>query len=135
MCSNISGTGRNITINNWFTSYELVHRMLNCHRLTVVGTLRKDKREIPAAFIMDRGRDRNTSLFGFQEKCTLLSYVAKKNKVVRLLFSMHNDEKIYASTGKARKPKMITCYKKTKGGVDVVDKPCASYTCAQNIWR
>ena len=30
---------------------------------------------------------------------------------------------------------MITCYNKTKGKVDVVDKLCASYTCARNTRR
>ena len=41
MCSNISGTGQNIAADNWFISYELVHKMFNCHHLTVVGNLRK----------------------------------------------------------------------------------------------
>ena len=81
MCSDKSGSGRNITIDNWFTSCELVHKMLNDHRRTVVGTLRKNKREIPATFISGRGRDKYTSLFGFQEKCTLLSYVPKMNSI------------------------------------------------------
>ena len=31
MCSNISGSGRNMIIDNWFTSYELVHRIPNRH--------------------------------------------------------------------------------------------------------
>ena len=75
--------------------------MLNRYLLKVVGTLRKNKREIPAAFITDRGRDRNISLSCFQEKCTLLSYVPKVNKVVLLLSSMHNDDKIDESTGDA----------------------------------
>ena len=30
---------------------------------------------------------------------------------------------------------MITSYNKTKGGFDVVDKLCASYTCARNMRR
>ena len=30
---------------------------------------------------------------------------------------------------------MITCYNKIKGGVDVVDRLCASYACAQNTRR
>ena len=107
--------------------------MLNRHHLTVVGTVRKNKREISAAFITDRGRDRNTSLFGLQEQCTLLSYVPKVNNVVLLLASMHNDDKIDVSTGDAQKPEMITFYNKTKGVVDVVDKLCASYTCVLHI--
>ena len=44
MCSDTSESGRNIAIDKWYTNYELVHRMLNDHRCTVVGTLRKNKR-------------------------------------------------------------------------------------------
>ena len=102
MCSNISGTGCSIAVDNWFTSCELVHRMLtHHHHLTVVVTHRRNKRETPAAVITDRGRDRNTSLFGFQDKCIMLSYVPEKNKVVLLLSSMHNDDTINESTGDA----------------------------------
>jgi hypothetical protein len=35
------GTGRNVTIDNWFTSYEIHIRMLTNHRLTIVGTMKK----------------------------------------------------------------------------------------------
>ena len=57
------------------------------------------------------------------------------NKLVLLLSSMHNDDKIDESTGDEKKPEMITCYNKTKGGVDVVDKLCASYTSARSTRR
>ena len=105
MRNDIPGSGRNITIDNWFTSYELFYRMLNDHRCTVVGTLRKNKRKIPAAFSSGRGRDKYTSLFGFQEKCTLLSYVQKKNKLVLLLSSIYNDDKIDESKRDEKSPR------------------------------
>ena len=104
MYSDISGSGRNITIDNRFTSYELVHRMLNDHRCTVVGTLRKNKRKIHTAFNSGRDRDKYTSLFDFQEKCTLF-YMPKKNKLVLLLSSMYNDDKIDESTGDEKSPR------------------------------
>ena len=115
MRGNISGSGRNMAIDNWLTNYELVHRMLNRHRNTVVGTLRNNKREIPATFITDKGRVKDTILFGFEEKCALLSNVPKKNNVVLLLPAMHNDDKINESTGDARKAEMIIFCNKTKG--------------------
>ena len=118
MCSNISGTGWNI-IDNWFTSYELVHMMLNRHRLTVIGTLR-GKNEKYLQPLSRTEVDRNTSLFDFQEKCSLLSYVPNKNKVVLLLSLMRNDDKIDESSGGAQIPEMITFYNKVKGGVNVV---------------
>ena len=109
--------------------------MLNRHHLTAVDALRKNKRETPAAFITDIGRERNTRLFGCQEWCTLSSYVTKVNLIVLLLSSVHNDDTIDESTGDAKKHDMITFYNKSNGGVDVVDKLYASNTCARNTRR
>ncbi|KAH9642691.1 hypothetical protein HF086_014388 [Spodoptera exigua] len=49
----ISKTGHNVTFDNWFTSYELL--LLNEHKLTSVGTVRKNKRQLPRSFINTRG--------------------------------------------------------------------------------
>jgi hypothetical protein len=38
-------TGRNITIDNWFTSVKLVDVKLLNHRLTILGTIKRNKRE------------------------------------------------------------------------------------------
>lgn len=47
----ISGTGRNITTDNFFSSVPLCQELLEEHRLTMVGTLRNNKREIPINFL------------------------------------------------------------------------------------
>ncbi|KRY40028.1 PiggyBac transposable element-derived protein 4 [Trichinella spiralis] len=77
LCSAIVGTGRNITMDNWFMSYSLVEDVLK-EKLTAVGTMRKNKRQIPAAFIDTKHREQNSSLFGYQKNVTLVSYVPKK---------------------------------------------------------
>ena len=64
LCSGIIGTGRNINLGNWFTSYDLAEKMLR-HQITLAGTLRKNKRHIPPEFLDFQNRDENTSLFGF----------------------------------------------------------------------
>lgn len=135
LCEPVWGSGRNITIDNWFTSYELAMRMLINHKLTIVGTLKKNKRQIPPSFINTRGRENHSSMFGFQEKCTLMSYIPKQKKNVLLLSTLHNDGKIDESTGEAKKTEVITFYNSTKGGVDVVDEMCATYNCARNTRR
>ena len=113
LCSGIFGTGRNITLDNWFTSYDLAEKMLR-HQITLVGTLRKNKRHIPPEFLDLRNRDENTSLFGFGDKCTLVSYIPKKKKNVLILSTLHNDDKIDEETGTARKPEIVTFYNATK---------------------
>ncbi|KAJ8960378.1 hypothetical protein NQ314_006068 [Rhamnusium bicolor] len=49
-CQHFVGTGRNVTIDNWFTSLLLVKTLLSDFKLTVIGTIRKSKRELPVEF-------------------------------------------------------------------------------------
>ena len=73
LCSSIFGTGRIITLDNWFTSYDLAEKMLR-HQITLVNTLRKNKRHISPGFLDLQNRNENTSLFDFGDDCTLVSY-------------------------------------------------------------
>lgn len=46
------GSNRNVTIDNWFTSVPLAHQLLKePYKLTTVGTLSANKREIPPAML------------------------------------------------------------------------------------
>jgi len=58
----ISKTGRNITMDNWYNSIPLANELLKNQNLTVVGTLRKNKREIPPVFLETRKREVNSTL-------------------------------------------------------------------------
>ncbi|KAB0805147.1 hypothetical protein PPYR_02117, partial [Photinus pyralis] len=133
LCKHIFGSGRNITMDNWFTSIPLVKKLLD-HNLTVIGTIRKNKRELPLEFSQPAERPQHTSMFGFSQGCTLVSYIPKKKKNVLLLSSMHDRDEIDSETY-VNKPVMITDYNRTKGGVDTVDKLTASYNCSRNTRR
>nr|CAI5827952.1 unnamed protein product [Callosobruchus analis] len=118
----ITKTGRNITIDNWFTSYELINELLESHNLTLVGTMRKNKRQLPSEFVNTKQRPVNSSMFAFEKNKTLVSYVPRKGKDVISVSSMHFDDEIDTSTRAKAKPRIITFYNETKGGVDVVDE-------------
>ncbi|XP_041981601.1 piggyBac transposable element-derived protein 4-like [Aricia agestis] len=133
MINCVSGTARNITMNNYFTSYETTMELLQDHKLTVVGTLRANKTYIPQEF--KKAREKYTSLFGFQDKVTIVSYVPKPRKMVYLMSSMHHDCVIDPETGVQQKPEMITFYNATKSGVDVVDKLARTYDVSRNSQR
>lgn len=73
----IAGSNRNVTGDNWFTSLELLEE-LKKHKLTYVGTIRRNKREIPKEFLTNRQREVNSSIFGVTRDNTLVSYVPAK---------------------------------------------------------
>lgn len=74
LIQHISKTGRNITTANWFTSYILAKDLLRNHKLTLLGTIRKNKREVPRDFVVANNREVYTSYFGFTKCATLVSY-------------------------------------------------------------
>lgn len=120
-----------MTTDNWYTSYPLSKYLLT-KGLTLVGTLKKNKKEIPAEFQPSRSREVGSSLFGFQKDVTLVSYVTKRNKCVILLSTAHDDDKIDQDTNK---PQIILDYNKYKGGVDVVDQLGGNFTVARKTNR
>ncbi|XP_046399025.1 piggyBac transposable element-derived protein 4-like [Ischnura elegans] len=132
LCNCILGSGRNVVTDNWFTSFELMTTMLSEHKTTMIGTLRKNKRQVPVEFLNSRDRAVHSSLFGFHNEITLVSYVPKRNKAVLLLSSIHHDKKIDSKTNK---PAIIMDYNRGKIGVDIVDKMCSSYNCQRNTNR
>lgn len=127
----IENSNRNLTTDNYYTSYPLAEYLLQ-RGITLLGTMKKNKREIPPEFLPSKLRQPNSSLFGFQPEFTIVSYVPKKNKAVILLSTMHDTADI---DGDTNKPEMIMDYNRTKGGVDCVDYKCASYTTTRRTRR
>lgn len=124
-------TNRNITADNWFTSLELV-RELKANGLTYVGTIRKNKKDIPKEFQPSKNRDIQSTLYGFTDEISLVSYVPKKNKAVMLVSSMHHTKCTDLQT---KKPEVIIYYNSTKGGVDALDEKCATYCTGRRTRR
>ena len=68
----------------------------------------------------------NSSIFGFQNDSTIVSYVPKKNKAVILLSTFHNDNEIVIDQNE--KPRIILDYNKYKGGIDTLDQVVRCYS-------
>lgn len=66
------------------TCVELVDE-LKTKRLTYVGTMRKNKREVPLQFQPNKQRRINSSVSEFIGDLTLVSFVPKKNRSVIML--------------------------------------------------
>ncbi|XP_071029739.1 piggyBac transposable element-derived protein 4-like [Oncorhynchus clarkii lewisi] len=125
-------SGRNVTCDNFFTSYDLGQWLLE-RNLTMVGTVRKNKAELPPALLQSRGRQVLSSRFAFTPTATLVSYLAKRNKNVLLLSTLHTEG--HVSDRRDRKPALILDYNCNKGGVDNLDKVVGTYSCRRMTAR
>jgi len=88
--------------------------------MTLFGTIRKNKAELPTKLTETRGRQENTSIFTCQDSATLVSYCPKKGRVVVLL-STEKDTTEVDNSEKA-KPRMVLDYNAPKAGVDTMDQ-------------
>ena len=124
-------SGRNVTADNFFTSIPLAEDLLK-DGLTHVGTIRSNKPHIPDAMKANSTRQVNSSLFGFNDQATLVSYVPKEKQAVLALSTMHHDDQV---DGDAQKPEIILYYNSTKSGVDYLDHLATMYTCRRKVNR
>lgn len=127
----IKNSNRNLTTDNYYTSYPLAEHLLQVG-LTLLGTMKRNKREIPPEFISEKNRQVGSSLSGFQNDMSLTSYVTKKKKCVIILSTMHDTVDIDPDT---HKPETIMDYNSTKGGVDSVDQMCSTYSTSRKTRR
>ncbi|XP_060792618.1 piggyBac transposable element-derived protein 4-like [Neoarius graeffei] len=119
-------SGHNITCDNFFTSHQLGQELLK-RKLTMLGTVRKNKTELPPQLLKTEERPVQSSKFAFTADTTLVSYVPKKGKNVVLMSTLHRDGRICGQDH--QKPEMILDYNATKGGVANLDKLVTSYSC------
>ncbi|XP_049840381.1 uncharacterized protein LOC126285099 [Schistocerca gregaria] len=123
----ISKSGRNVTCDNWFTSIPLAVDLLENDKLTMVGKIQKNKREIPPFMTVAKDRPLESSIFAFRKNMTLVSYKPKKDNVVLVLSSLHDDDSLDSDSEKC-KPEIITFYSETKSGVEKVDEMKCTYS-------
>ena len=114
------GTGRDLCTDNFFTSYDLAKQLLQ-ENLTLLGTIRRHRREVPGSLNRKMEIYSSKFLFNHMNGICLVAYQAKKNKnPVMLLSSSHADNLV--ATNETKKPVMILDYNKRKGGVDSLMK-------------
>jgi len=92
--------------------------------LTCVGTVKKNKPDIPSELQSSVTREPMSSIFVFDGFKTLVSFVPKK-KAVMVLSTMHHDSAVDQQTSK---PEINLYYNATKGGVDTCDQMVKNMT-------
>ena len=121
-------TGLNVTTDNFFTNLSTAKK-LKKHKITMVGTVHQNRKEIPEEIKLDKKNKLYTSRYFFSasENIMMCLYKAKKAKNVYLLSSMHNVERVEEKDPK-RRPETILFYNETKGGVDTADEMIRRYS-------
>lgn len=123
--NNFGGSGRTVVCDNFFTTYNLAKTLMVDNSLALLGTCNKRRMFVPASFANPKGREAESTLFGFCNNMTMCSYVPKKNKAVVMLSTCHDTTE---TAGPKRKPLLILDYNKHKGGVDNMDKCLTEYS-------
>lgn len=129
----IEGSGRNITVDQFFTSFQLATQLLE-RNLTLVGTLNKRRREVPLQLQPNRRRPVFETVFCHSDDIMLASYVQRHNRAVIMLSTMHDTHDIVADHD-AQLPQVIADYNAMKGGVDVLNKLIGEYRCRRKVNR
>jgi hypothetical protein len=111
LCERYYGSYRCITADNFFSSIFLAQNLFK-QKLEFSGTLNKNKLEIPIEFKAFKSRKIDTSILGFNNSLTLVSFVPKENKAVLLVSTSNHAPEINSTTNK---PEIILDYNKDKG--------------------
>ncbi|XP_030266920.1 piggyBac transposable element-derived protein 4-like [Sparus aurata] len=132
----LTGGHKTVTCDNFFTSYELGQRLLE-RDVAMVGTVRRNKPELPLALLASKNRQVLSSKFAFTSTTTLVSYMAKKNKNVMLMSTLHTEAPDDDAAGRRKdgKPAIVLDYNSNKGGVDNLDKVIGTYSCRRMTAR
>lgn len=129
--------GCNISMDRYFTSVSIAEWATE-NNFTVVGTMRLDRKGIPAEIKKMDDREEKSTLYVHEKdgEKTLVSYVDKKKsgkKNIIVLSTMHASVRV--TKDERRKPNIHTFYDYTKGGVDVVDLVSSHNTTKMKVKR
>ncbi|GFO49386.1 PiggyBac transposable element-derived protein 4 [Plakobranchus ocellatus] len=128
------GSGRNLTCDNFFTDMELC-KALSTEKLTMVGTLRRNKAFIPPEFQDPKQTEKGKPRFAFRKGSMLVSCKSGQKKNVIVLSSMHSDAAIVPEKGEKNLPEVVSFYNATKGGVDCMDVMAHAMTAKRQTKR
>ena len=126
--------GRNLTTDNLYTSITLAQKLLQ-KNMTLVGTMRKNRKGIPKPLLSVDGREVESMVVIWekeQHKISLTSYVTKTasgKKNVIVLSSQPVFPGVTKDGGK-KKPQIIKFYDFSKGGTDIVDQRMDKFSTA-----
>ena len=98
----------------------------------MLGTVRKNKRELPPEFVASN-RPEHSSLFGYNDGVQIVSSMARSKKCVIMVSTMHSDNGVELDN--KEKPHAIRDYNATKCPVDRIDQMANTLTTRRKTRR
>ena len=118
--------GYHVTCDNFFTSISLARKLLT-KKCTLVGTVRRNRRELPPEIL--RKQDlHETTVLKTDDRMTLTSYQCKASRSVFILSSLHDDVSVQQNENQKKKPETVIFYNHNKVAIDVVDQMIRKYS-------
>jgi hypothetical protein len=117
---------------NWFSSLELAQE-LKQHRISFIGTIRKNSRAVPPIARSTVGRVRkDTKVYYDNHGTALVSFWDKGTHPVLLIDTLHRTIPIPEVNQKCQ---TVMEYNRTKSGVDMFDKRVKGFSCKRKCRR
>ncbi|KAK0136475.1 PiggyBac transposable element-derived protein 4 [Merluccius polli] len=120
-----TGKGRNVTMDNFFTSLSLADKLI-AKNTSILGTMNKIRQELPPSVKVDTPTELFSTTVMTSGKASLTIYRCKPKKSICILSTMHPT--VIIGTEKKKKPDTVTDYNNTKGSVDVLDQMARLYS-------
>lgn len=126
----LSGSGKIIIMDSWYTSIPLIEKLKNENHLFSIAALKPTDESIPVQFL-SKSRKINSLMTGFMDNgITITSYVNTESKAVNVLT---NDPRYYKKVAAAAyHTSAVATYEKNQSIVEVIDILMHYYTTMQN---
>ena len=119
LSNSYENSGRKITCHKIFPIIQLGREPL-LRKLKIYVTIRKVRMELPTVFTFAKGIKLLCNIYGFQKDVKIVLYCPMKNKSVKLLGTMLNEESIQSYGEK--NSEIIQYYISTNGVVDTMNQ-------------
>ena len=133
LVTKFSGSGRNITADNWLTSVSLLKSLRENYGLTYAGTLRQNKQKIPLQMLNKKNLLSGQSAFGFSADITLVTFASATSKTKKSWCIFCRQCMISHWSLTIESPKLFCVTTPQK--VDTFDQMCAFQSCSRMTKR
>lgn len=86
--------GVTVNCDNFFFTWGALAQQLRKRKIALVGTMKRNRPELPPALLQTRGRAALSSVFAFSLNTTTVSYVPKRGRYVLLISTRHGDAEV-----------------------------------------